>query len=75
MDLMVEWRKLSVPPICERMIGFSVPQNGEVLVISYEGMHLIRLDSAIAVSRPDLLARMSERPFSSSYVRENSVRP
>ncbi len=46
---MSEWRQLGVPPICERMIGFSVPQDDTVLVISYEGMHLLQLGSTITV--------------------------
>jgi hypothetical protein len=37
------WRRLKVPPICERLIGFSIPQEGVVLIISYEGTHLLRL--------------------------------
>ncbi len=32
-----------MPSICERMIGFSVPQQDAVLVVSYEGTHLLRL--------------------------------
>jgi len=43
------WRQLLVPEICERMIGFSVPQDDTVLVVSYEGMHLIRLQTAVTV--------------------------
>jgi hypothetical protein len=31
------------------MIGFSVPQDGEVLVISYEGVHLVRLGPKVTV--------------------------
>jgi hypothetical protein len=46
---MTTWRRLPVPPICERMIGFSVPQDGTVLVVSYEGMHLVRLGPPISV--------------------------
>lgn len=37
------WHRLTVPPICE-LIGFSVPDDGEMLVVSYEGVHLVRLD-------------------------------
>jgi hypothetical protein len=43
------WRQLSVPDICERMIGFSVPQDDTVLVISYQGMHLVRLGHPVSV--------------------------
>ncbi len=45
----MKWRQLSVPEICERMIGFSVPQGDRILVVSYEGMHLIRLGSPVTV--------------------------
>lgn len=43
------WRQIPVPNICERMIGFSVPQDDAVLVISYEGMHIVRLKPPITV--------------------------
>jgi hypothetical protein len=43
------WRELKVPKICERLIGFSVPRDNEVLVISYEGTHLLRLGPTITV--------------------------
>ena len=46
---MSQWKKLHVPPICERMIGFSVPRDREILVISYEGTHILRLSSEVAV--------------------------
>ena len=44
------WRRLRVPAICERIIGFSVPQADQVLVISYEGAHLLRLVEPIEVA-------------------------
>ena len=43
------WRQLRVPDICERMMGFSVPQDHTVLVISYQGMHLVRLGHPVTV--------------------------
>jgi hypothetical protein len=43
------WRRLPVPGICERMIGFSVPQDDTVLVVSYEGTHLVRLGQPATV--------------------------
>jgi hypothetical protein len=43
------WRQLLVPGICERMLGFSVPQDDTVLVVSYEGTHLVRLGSPVTV--------------------------
>lgn len=44
-----EWRRLPMPNICERMLGFSVPQDDSVLVVSYKGMHLVRLGPLAAV--------------------------
>jgi hypothetical protein len=38
------------------MIGFSVPDRGEVLVISYEGTHLLRLRHPVTVETDDALA-------------------
>lgn len=46
---MEEWRCIPVPGICERMLGFSVPQDGIVLVVSYEGTHLVRLGPPASV--------------------------
>jgi hypothetical protein len=43
------WRQLETPNICERMIGFSVPQGETVLVVSYEGMHLVCLVPPVTV--------------------------
>jgi hypothetical protein len=47
------WREPKVPEICERLIGCLVPQDGEVLVISYEGTHVVRLSPTIAVETDD----------------------
>jgi hypothetical protein len=38
------------------MIGFSVPHEGEILVISYEGVHLLRLGNEIKVQTDDEFA-------------------
>jgi hypothetical protein len=35
---MQTWQHLALPWSCERMIGFSVPQDGTILIISYEGI-------------------------------------
>jgi hypothetical protein len=35
------------------MIGFSIPQDGTVLVVSYEGMHLVRLGPPVNVETDD----------------------
>jgi len=45
----MNWIEHKVPPFCERLIGFSVPQNDQVLVVSYEGMHFIQLGARITV--------------------------
>ena len=47
------WQRIPVPGICERMIGFSVPQENSVLVVSYEGTHLVRLTSPVTVQTDD----------------------
>jgi len=51
-----QWCQLEVPRICERMIGFSVPQGDVVLVISYEGMHLVHLNNPIKVDTDEEFA-------------------
>ena len=43
------WRRIPVPSLCERMIGFSVPQGETVLVLSQEGRHLVSLNSPVTV--------------------------
>lgn len=43
------WKRLKVPPICERMIGFSIPQDDEILIVSYEGVHLLHLGDEVTV--------------------------
>ena len=50
---MSNWKLRDVPPICERMIGFSVPLNGRILVVSYEGTHTIHLSTEITVEHDD----------------------
>ena len=46
---MTTWKQLKVPPICERLIGFSIPINNQILIISYEGTHLLSLDKDISI--------------------------
>ena len=43
------WRQIAIRSFCDRMIGFSIPQNNVVLVISYEGMHLIDLKEPVTI--------------------------
>ncbi len=38
------------------MVGFSVPQDGEVLVVSYEGTHLVHLGPEVTVETDDEFA-------------------
>jgi hypothetical protein len=37
------WQQLIIPLFSERIIGFSIPQEDSILVVSYEGMHIIHL--------------------------------
>ncbi len=46
---MSEWRQLAAPTFCERIIAVSVPQGNTVLVVSYEGMHLVQLGTPVSV--------------------------
>lgn len=41
------WSKLQLPFLFERMIGFSLPVDRRVAIVSYEGIHVVNLD------RPD----------------------
>ena len=43
------WTRLKLPYICERLIGFSVSHDRKVLVVSYEGMHMLNLDPEVVV--------------------------
>jgi hypothetical protein len=43
------WRELKVPYLCERAIGFSAPVGDEFWVISYEGLHRVRLNQPVQV--------------------------
>lgn len=43
------WRALTVPYIGERVIGFSIPQDDTMLVVSYDGMYLVRFGPPIVV--------------------------
>lgn len=51
-----QWRQIVVPSFCERMIGFSVPQDEAVLVVSYEGMHIIRLTEPVMIETDEEFA-------------------
>src|SRR5262245_51018988 len=46
---MSAWRRLKPPNFCERLIGFSIPPDGQVLVVSYEGAHLLTLEPEVTV--------------------------
>jgi hypothetical protein len=53
---MATWVKAQTPTICERAIGFSVPAADEFVVISYEGLHRVRVGDTIAVKTDEQLA-------------------
>jgi hypothetical protein len=44
---MNQWRRIAVLPFCERLLGFSIPDDGKTLVVSYEGVHLLHLDDEV----------------------------
>lgn len=49
------WERLKTPGICERLIAFSpVVGNKEMLVVSYEGMHLVNLRTGAVETNPRL---------------------
>ena len=50
----MSWQRIKHGYICERMIGFSLPIDGVVAVISYEGIHTVPL------AHPDALAHYPE---------------
>ena len=41
----MSWQHIEHGYIFERMIGFSLPINGEIAVISYERVHIVPLDN------------------------------
>jgi hypothetical protein len=47
------WQQIKLPYIFERMIGFSIPNSSQVLVISYEGIHQIQVANSNAVIHND----------------------
>jgi len=46
---MTDWKRLKVPPFCERLIGFSIPDNGKALIVSYEALHVLFLGEKVKV--------------------------
>lgn len=44
------WHPIAVPGFCERLLGFSVPRDRRVLVVSYEGVHVLRLGESVDVT-------------------------
>lgn len=66
---MSKWQTRKAPPICERMIGFSVPKANEILVISYEGMHLLHLGNEITLKTDDQFAEYDLYDTASGIVR------
>jgi hypothetical protein len=47
---MSRWELVQHPYICERMIGFSLPIDGRVAVLSYEGIHIFELGDPSSIS-------------------------
>jgi hypothetical protein len=43
------WEQVPLPYVCERLIALSVPEGGEFLVLSYEGLHHVTLASDVSV--------------------------
>jgi hypothetical protein len=43
------WKTLSIPYFCERLIAFSIPEDDEVWVMSYEGLHRITLRPEVRI--------------------------
>src|SRR6185437_8873194 len=44
-----QWQRTELPYICERMIAFTIPSLETVLVMSYEGLHIVSLESPCSV--------------------------
>lgn len=53
---MSRWQRKPIPPICERMIGFSVPRDDEILVVSYEGTHILHLGPVVTIETDEAFA-------------------
>ena len=51
------WKMIKLPYIFDRMIGFSIPIDYEIAVISYEGIHIIDLNQ-----REPLVNHNSDHP-------------
>ena len=47
------WHPIAVPGFCERLLGFSVPSDRRVLVISYGGVYVISLGESVEISTDD----------------------
>ena len=41
------WVQVKLPHIFERMLGFSLPVNGNIAIISYEGIHVVNVEGAV----------------------------
>lgn len=48
-DPICGWSTRDVPLRCERLLGFSVPRDDRILVVGYDGTHLVRLGQEITV--------------------------
>lgn len=43
------WHQLVVPDFCERMIGFSIPNERELLLVTYDGLKIMHLTKPISI--------------------------
>lgn len=44
-----QWLPMRLPPIFERMMAFTIPSLESVIVMSYQGLHIIELQSRVSV--------------------------
>ena len=44
------WKRLALPFICERIIAFSIPENNQILVMSWDELLCVTLAPEICVS-------------------------
>ena len=52
-DEMQLWHSIPVPGFCERMIGFSVPVERDVLLLTYDGLKMMHISKPITISTLD----------------------
>jgi hypothetical protein len=50
---MSDWKRLRVPPFCERLYALTIPDDNQLIVLSYEGAHQVNLTEPIWVEDCD----------------------